>query len=392
MLMKGIKRTGGFLCFLGCIAAIAGILATAVPLIDYDPLQAFVRSLSTTESGGLIKILHSVLSFCLAENYLVFAGGIALLLIGGVIRTMADRALVEVPADEPEVVAIQYPSVDNNPSDSRDASLPTQEFASSVNRSPATEDFRPQIVVPPLKASQPEENKHSANPMEGNETLFPNNDSEIMTQQSTLSAQAEVISLSQMDNPVEEEPTPRLTPYSEYPDWAYETPVTQTAPKGSDQPEDHAERPMTDASEWETRETTDERVIIARRENSVPEVKIPPEVTEFFEPMRLYQVPAPAEPTPLEQSAKSCREHHTKEAMPMMPNTGNAFQYKAFRADGRPAVVTTLPNAQFQYDQIADPLPTLRTGTYEENDTRIPLPQLKSGVQIVNTLGRRLQR
>jgi len=392
VLMKGIKRTGGFLCFLGCTAAMAGILATAAPMIDYDPLQAFVRSLSTTENGGLIKILYSVLSFCLAENYLVFAGGIALLFIGGVIRTMADRALFEVPADEPEVAAIRHPSVDSNPSDARDASLSAQEPASSVNVSPATEDFRPQIIVNPLKASQPEEYKHCADPIERNETSSQNSDTEIVMPLPGLSVQTEEPSLSQSDNPVEEESTPQRTPYSKYPDWAYEAPVAQAAPKVSDQPEDHAERPMTDASEWETRETTDERVIIARRENSAPEVKIPPEVTKFFEPTQFYQVPAPAEPTPLEQSAKNCREHNTEEAVPMLPNTGNPFQYKVFRAEGRPVVVTTLRNAQFQYDRIADPLPTLQSGTYEENDTRIPLQQLKSGVQIVNTLGRRIQR
>lgn len=91
--MKFLKALGGVLCFVGCVVALAGILATAVPLIDNAQVQRIVESFSMVSTDRFVNALNKAILFCLAHNNWVFAAGAALLLAGGLMRSGADRAL-----------------------------------------------------------------------------------------------------------------------------------------------------------------------------------------------------------------------------------------------------------------------------------------------------------
>lgn len=96
--MKFLKALGGVLCFVGCVIALAGILATAVPLIDNVQVQRIVDSFSMVSTDRFVNLLNKAILFCLAHNNWVFAAGAALLLAGGLMRSGADRALFRANA------------------------------------------------------------------------------------------------------------------------------------------------------------------------------------------------------------------------------------------------------------------------------------------------------
>ena len=91
--MKFWKFLGGLMVFLGCLAALAGILATAVPLIDNEQLRRIVESFSAPTQDALIGTVNRVILFCLANHYLLFGVGAAVLLAGGLMKTAASKGL-----------------------------------------------------------------------------------------------------------------------------------------------------------------------------------------------------------------------------------------------------------------------------------------------------------
>ena len=111
-------------------------------------------------------------------------------------------------------------------------------------------------------------------------------------------------------------PEAPTVPKQEHPEWTYYASAEQTKPEDTEQQPEHAERQPADVTVWETKESTDERVIVAKRENSFSEAEMPSEVTEIPEPPPLRQISRPAEPTPLEQSANQHRERWPQEEKP----------------------------------------------------------------------------
>lgn len=91
--MKFWKAFGGFLCFIGCLAALAGILATALPMIDNDQIRRIIQSFSVKSQDGILNMVNGAILFCLHNNYWLFGGGAALLLCGGLMKTAAGNAL-----------------------------------------------------------------------------------------------------------------------------------------------------------------------------------------------------------------------------------------------------------------------------------------------------------
>jgi hypothetical protein len=91
--MKFLKVLGGLMCFIGCLMALMGVLGTAVPMIDNDQVQNIVSSFSAEGGNALTGGVNAVVRYCLANNYLVFVVGMVLLLIGGLIKSRADKAL-----------------------------------------------------------------------------------------------------------------------------------------------------------------------------------------------------------------------------------------------------------------------------------------------------------
>jgi hypothetical protein len=103
--MKFLKALGGLLCAIGCIVALAGILATAAPMIDNDQVSGVIDSFSMQSDNRFTSAVNAAATFCLAQNYLVFGLGIVTLLIGGLMRTGAERALYATHTDAPETEA-----------------------------------------------------------------------------------------------------------------------------------------------------------------------------------------------------------------------------------------------------------------------------------------------
>lgn len=91
--MKFWKVLGGILVFAGCIAALTGVLATAAPLIENDHVKSIIASFSVKSLEPFINMINGVILFCLQNNYLVFGAGAGAMLVGGLLKTMAARAL-----------------------------------------------------------------------------------------------------------------------------------------------------------------------------------------------------------------------------------------------------------------------------------------------------------
>lgn len=103
--MRFWKAFGGFLCFIGCLAALAGILATALPMIDNDQIRRIIQSFSVKSQDAMLNAVNGAILVCLRYNYWLFGGGAALLLIGGLIKTVAGKALYNAYHSEQESTA-----------------------------------------------------------------------------------------------------------------------------------------------------------------------------------------------------------------------------------------------------------------------------------------------
>ena len=91
--MKFWKVFGGLLTFFGCVLALAGILATAAPMVDNDQMRLIIEAFSLKSTDPMLNMVNGVILWCLHNNYLLFGLGIAVLLAGGLIKTIASRAL-----------------------------------------------------------------------------------------------------------------------------------------------------------------------------------------------------------------------------------------------------------------------------------------------------------
>ena len=91
--MKFWKAFGGVLCFIGCLAALAGLLATAAPMIDNEQIRRILESFTMKSTDPVLNAVNSVILICLRQNYVVFASGAGALLIGGLMKTAAGHAL-----------------------------------------------------------------------------------------------------------------------------------------------------------------------------------------------------------------------------------------------------------------------------------------------------------
>ena len=90
--MKFLKAFGGFLCFIGCLAALAGIMATALPMIDNDQIRRIIESFSVKSQDAILNAVNGAILMCLHYNYWLFGCGAALLLIGGLMKTAAGNS------------------------------------------------------------------------------------------------------------------------------------------------------------------------------------------------------------------------------------------------------------------------------------------------------------
>lgn len=91
--MKFIRFLGALLCVIGCIIALAGILATALPLINNEQVNSIISSFSIASANPLINLINKAALFCINYHYYVFGGGVLLLLCGGLIHTAADNKI-----------------------------------------------------------------------------------------------------------------------------------------------------------------------------------------------------------------------------------------------------------------------------------------------------------
>ena len=92
--MKFLKGFGGALCFIGCLAALMGILATAAPMMDNDQVRRILESFSVPTRDVVLQAINNFFLLCLQQNYWVFGAGIGVLLLGGLIRMYAERSLL----------------------------------------------------------------------------------------------------------------------------------------------------------------------------------------------------------------------------------------------------------------------------------------------------------
>ena len=94
--MKFWKALGGVLVFLGCLTALAGILATVAPMIDNDQVRRIIESFSVRTLDPVVNGINAAILFCLRSHTLLFAIGAGALLLGGLMRAAAGK----VPASE----------------------------------------------------------------------------------------------------------------------------------------------------------------------------------------------------------------------------------------------------------------------------------------------------
>ncbi|HNW87317.1 MAG TPA: hypothetical protein PLP25_01790 [Candidatus Limiplasma sp.] len=90
--MKFWRIFGGLLTFIGCVAALAGILATAAPMVDNDQMRRIIESFSLRSTDPLLNTVNAAILWCLHNNYMLFGLGAAILLFGGLLKTAASRS------------------------------------------------------------------------------------------------------------------------------------------------------------------------------------------------------------------------------------------------------------------------------------------------------------
>lgn len=98
--MRFWKGLGGLLVFLGCLAALMGILATVAPMIDNDQVRRIIESFSIPSHDPILSGVNAAILFCMRNNYLLFAVGAAAMLAGGLTRAAVSGAL---PKDEDDL-------------------------------------------------------------------------------------------------------------------------------------------------------------------------------------------------------------------------------------------------------------------------------------------------
>ncbi len=91
--MKFVRFLGALLCVIGCIIALAGILATALPLINNEQVNSIISSFSVTSENPLMNLVNKAGLLCINYHYYVFGGGVLMLLFGGLIHTAADNKI-----------------------------------------------------------------------------------------------------------------------------------------------------------------------------------------------------------------------------------------------------------------------------------------------------------
>jgi hypothetical protein len=91
--MRFLRVFGKLLCFIGALVALMGVLATAVPMIDNERTQSIVASFSTRGDSAVVNGFNSVVQYCLDHNYFVFIAGMVVLLLGGGLKSFAEKAL-----------------------------------------------------------------------------------------------------------------------------------------------------------------------------------------------------------------------------------------------------------------------------------------------------------
>ena len=103
--MRFWKFIGGLLVFIGCLGALTGIMATAAPMIDNLQVQKIIESFSAKSQDAVVNAMNSVILFCLHNNYIIFGVGAACVLIGGLLKTAAAKALYTAEHDDDEPVS-----------------------------------------------------------------------------------------------------------------------------------------------------------------------------------------------------------------------------------------------------------------------------------------------
>ncbi len=91
--MKFWKFLGGLMVFVGFLTALTGILATAAPMIDNDQVRRILESFTYQSQDQLLNTVNGVLLFCLNHQYLLFGAGAGAVLLGGLLKTAADKAM-----------------------------------------------------------------------------------------------------------------------------------------------------------------------------------------------------------------------------------------------------------------------------------------------------------
>lgn len=89
--MRFWKALSRLFSFFGWLLVIAGILATAAPLIENDQVKLVLTSFSEQTSDPIMKVVNTVVLYCLANHYLVFGVGVALALLALLMRRLSDR-------------------------------------------------------------------------------------------------------------------------------------------------------------------------------------------------------------------------------------------------------------------------------------------------------------
>ena len=125
--MKFLRFLGASLVFLGCLAALAGVLATAAPLIENDHVRLILASFSEKSLDPLINAVNRVMLYCLNHNYLLFGIGAGVMLLGGIVKTAAARVLYARGSASPAAAARIA-----------DATAVPRQAEKSPNRSPST--------------------------------------------------------------------------------------------------------------------------------------------------------------------------------------------------------------------------------------------------------------
>ena len=137
--MKFLKGIGGALCFIGCLAALMGILATAAPMMDNDQVRRILESFSVPTRDVVLQAINNFFLLCLQQNYWVFGAGIGVLLLGGLIRMYAERSLLA------DVVA------DDRVTEPRSRAARMQPTRVSATTAPRAATANPVVPTPPQK-------------------------------------------------------------------------------------------------------------------------------------------------------------------------------------------------------------------------------------------------